>query len=293
MRLLLDSNSLIDLVEHGRPVDVSAFAAKLRSVEAKVVLTLTNVREFSAPAFLRQDFLSHRALLQEVERLPLAYMCEVSITWRELLRAWIDFSAGHDYTPTSPYVSQWIETLYLYGAPRNATPLVNVRLDDSVYELRASWEQRFEERRSVGTIIRQQFAADRKLPPARGDARRRNFVRTVEGNLGVFGIDIPKSQIEPLGNWIYENPERCPGLRLIYETRDSLLHNLTDEPQDNDLWDFIHLQAIPYVDAICLDRRAADYAHRAARLIRGLNPSVDYADRIFSNLREVISAKFS
>ena len=123
MRVLLDASSLIDL-EHGRPVSFANLGTILSDQHARLVLTRTNVLEFSARAAKTGDFLTLRYQLQQIERLPVEYLREGGITRSELMEAVKAFTEHHEFTPIDPYVERWDETLVLEG-PSPARMLVN------------------------------------------------------------------------------------------------------------------------------------------------------------------------
>ena len=73
------------------------------------------------------------------------------------------------------------------------------------------------------------------------------------------------SETPNLSNWIYQCPSRCPGIRLGYEVYHHLRRNLGDQVDASDFGDLAHINCLPYVDVLTLDRRMADYVRRATR----------------------------
>ena len=88
--------------------------------------------------------------------------------------------------------------------------------------------------------------------------------------------------------WIYENPARCPGVRLHHETYRQLLLNCNDIPEVGDFSDLAHVSAVPYVDAATLDNRMRAYCSQASRDLVRLGLCVDYRQRLYRNLADVM-----
>lgn len=97
-----------------------------------------------------------------------------------------------------------------------------------------------------------------------------NFVDTIRKYGVQWKLDYGDVDVDAFGRWVYENPLRCPGLRLSYEMYHELSANLGDSPKDSDIPDFAHINAIPYVDAATLDRRMLHYFRRVVSKLRTL-----------------------
>ena len=84
MRILLDASSIID-AEKQKPISLAELENILRENHTRLVLTYTNVLEFVGGAFEETgDLLALRSQLQELERLPIGYMCERGIKLAEM-----------------------------------------------------------------------------------------------------------------------------------------------------------------------------------------------------------------
>jgi hypothetical protein len=287
-RVLLDASSLIDL-EHKRPVSFSKLETTLRTFHARLVLTRTNVLEFSAAVSKTGDFLSLRRLLQQIEQLPVTYLQEVGITFSELKEAVQAFTENRGFRPIDPYVRRWDETLVLEGSSP-AQVLVNQRLDDLVYIL---WKQRVLSvtSRRWGRLLQEQFKEDRKLPRRERKAIRKNFPMALRRHLVQFSIQFPEEKTNQLAEWIYERPTRCPGHRLAYDVRHELMNDLTARVTANDISDLALVETVPYVDAVTMDRRTADLCRRVIKRLRKAHPDIKYEERIFSSLSDLLKSK--
>ena len=287
-RVLLDASSLIDL-EHRRPVSFSELETRLRERCAQLVLTRTNVLEFSASASKSGNFPSLRRMLLQIERLPVTYLREVGITFSELKEAARAFTEHREFTPINPYVRRWDETLVLDG-PSPAQVLVNQRLDELVYILWEHGELSVTSRR-WGKLLQQQFKEDRKLPRQVRKTIRKNFPMALRRHLVQFSVQFPEEKTNQLAEWIHERPTRCPGHRLAYDVRHELMNDLTTRVTANDISDLALVETVPYVDAVTMDRRTADLCRRVIKRLRKAHPDIKYEERIFSSLSDLLKAK--
>lgn len=64
--------------------------------------------------------------------------------------------------------------------------------------------------------------------------------------------------------------------------------NVANVPEVGDFSDLSHIYAIPYVDAATLDRRMRTYCSQASRRIARLAFGIDYRDRLYHDLGEVM-----
>jgi len=288
-RILLDASSLIEL-EHRRPISFPALGKMLREHNAQLVLTRTNVLEFSASAEKTGDFPTVRKMLLEIEQLPLTYLREGGITFLELKEAVAAFNEQREYRTIAAqlYVRRWDETLVLEGSSP-AEILVNQRLDELVGMLWKQGALRLTERR-WGRLLQQQFEEDRRLSANVRKAIRRNFPVALKRHLDQFSLAFPKNRIEQLAEWIYDDPSRCPGHRLWYDIRQELMNDLGKAVTANYISDFVHVAALPYVEMVTMDRTTADLCRRVSRRLRKNHPAIRYEQRIFSGLGELLDA---
>lgn len=286
--ILLDANSLIDL-EHEHPISFPALGEVLREHHARLVLTRTNVLEFSASAARTGDFPSVREMLMEMERLPVTYLREGGITYSEFKEGVNAFTEHREFRPLNPYVKRWDETLVVEG-PSPAKILVNQRLDELVFMLWKQGALSLTERR-WGKLLEQQFKEDRKLPVQTRKAIRKNFPVALRRHLSQFSIHFPEEKVRELAEWIYDDPTRCPGHRLAYDVRQELMNDLTKTVTANDISDIAHVEAVPYVDAVTMDRRTADLCRRVSKRLSRDHPDIKYEERIFSSLKDLLDAK--
>lgn len=141
-----------------------------------------------------------------------------------------------------------------------------------------------EELPNLITILRQdrELLRDGKVPA------REHFLRSIKKHAEYHKVPLPVGKEEAFARWVYNDPRRCPGLRLNHEVYRRLMRNHTDVPEVGDFVDLNFIFAVPYVDAITLDNRIREYCSQAARGLMRLGLAVDYRDRLYRNLSEVI-----
>ena len=289
MCILLDAKDLSAVVEHAKPIDVTTFESYLHSHNASLVLTFTNVREFVAPIADSGDFLSIRLFLQAIEKLPVAYIREAPIPAQEIIAALEAFVKGGEPRSIDPYVRRWDYT-FAWPGPSAAEIFVGFRLDEIVYRIYRQTPNLFRPYREHGKRLRERFAAERQLPARTRKSLRDNFANSVRKR-GVQGaMDYGTTNVDAFGHWIYENPLRCPGLRLSYDMYHELLANVGDIPEDSDIPDFAHINALPYVELATLDRRRTHYFRTVVGKLRGVQPAITYDPYIYPSVGDLMRA---
>jgi hypothetical protein len=290
MRILPDAKDLINTVEHDKGVTFNDLERFLTQGNHEVVLTSTNVLEFAASLSDTDDFLQMRRLLQKLENLQLRYIKETTIPLEELRAAKFAYDSGTHYREIDPYVARWDETISLVGEPASTEPLVALRLDEIIYMIWKKDRTALQFPKHSGKLIRSHYEEKRQTTPAPRMLAKKEFGKYVEQQFRYWGIDASGTDLDALGDWVYSDPARCPGLRMYYDMCYELLGAITDKMKDNDTQDFAYLYAIPYIDAITFDRRIRGYAASVAQRLKKLNPHVDYTNRLFQSFESVMKA---
>lgn len=291
MRILLDASSLID-AEHGKLVSFAELDKMLREHHARLILTLTNVLEFAGGAFEKTgDRFALRGQLQQVERLPVGYLCEVGIRPAELREAAKAFMENRECVPINPYVKRWDETLEATG-PSLVGMLVNQSLFDLVSMAYARGSVPSRARQFWEPKLKNGYERARKLPTRTSKTGAEQFEAEIRQGIVHDSIPFPPDLVGKLAKWVYDDPARCPGYRFAYESLQEQKKNSTERFSWNDVFDRVHLLAVPYVDAITMDRNAADLCRRVIRRLKAKNPAINYEERIFTSLKELLDARF-
>jgi hypothetical protein len=291
INILPDTRDLIDLTEHSQPGASDAFREYLLSHNHQVVLTFNNVRELAGPlAVGDRDFLRIRPYLQSLEAMPHTYLKEVRIVGIELQSAVAAFTNGTEYQDVSPYVNRWDGTLMTQSGQVTSyfEMLVGLRLDEIVYEVFRYQPEAFapltEKLPDLVTLLEQ----DRELLRAGKAPIREHFKCSIKKHANYHKVALQVGKEEEFARWIYSDPRRCPGLRLNHEVYRRLMRNHTDVPEVGDFVDLNLIFAVPYVDAATLDNRMREYCSQAAGSLVRLGLVVDYRNRLYRNLVDVM-----
>ncbi len=290
MRILLDSRDLINLLEHGRPIGVDEVEAYLRKGNHQVVLTFTNVRELAGPLARGGEFMQLRPLLQVLERMPHACLGEVTIVAKEIQSAVDAFDTGTEYAGCSPYVARWDYTLMaLPGQQRSATEnWVNFPLDEMIYYINHTRPDVFAPPEHHLERLQMQLQKDRELLRAGQAPARQHFFRSIKNHAATHRISLPEGREDEFAEWVYANPNRCPGLRLNHEVYRAVMMNYTDIPETADFSDLAHVFAIPYVEEATLDNRMRHYCTIASRKMLKFGAAYNYRDRLYEDVAVLI-----
>jgi hypothetical protein len=288
MRILLDSRDLINVVEHERPINARDLDSYLRAGGHQIVLSFTNVRELAGPLASGAEFLRVRPFLQSLALMPHTYLKEVAIVAMEIQSAVDAFNGGAEYAGCSPYVTRWDRTLMEPpGRQRSAADdWVNLRLDEIIYLINRARPDVFAPPDRHLPALQTLLEQDRASLRAGQAPARHHFARSIKNHATTRGVPLPPGREDEFAEWVYQNPHRCPGLRLSHETYRALMVNYTDVPETSDFSDLAHIAAVPYVDAATLDRRMRHYCGAASRKMLKFGATHNYADR----LREDVAA---
>jgi len=124
--------------------------------------------------------------------------------------------------------------------------------------------------------------ADRALvaPPSLED----NFVKKMAGDLYMHRISFPNDRVGALARWVYESPDRCPGIRLQYEAHHQFRRDKRSRTSASDIIDLIRTPAVPCVDFFITDKRMMGYCRQAAKAIHRTYP------QLFGNLSALLAS---
>jgi hypothetical protein len=294
MRILLDASSLID-AEHGKPVSFGELDKLLREHHARLILAYTNVEEFAGGPFdENRDWLALRDRLGQIEGLPVGYIRERGIMLAELREAVAAFKEKRECAPVDPYVKRWDETVRPEG-PSPMQMVVNQSLYDCVSSVLrvAGGSPLTLGKKLLDDTFREQFQKDRELPLEIRSDFDKHFRETIRRHLVGHSIPDPSERPDELADWIYADPAtRCPGYRLAWEARRELMRNITEKVSGNGAIDFAGALVVPYVDAVTMDGNAADRCRRAIKRLKAQYPAINYEERIFTSLKELLGARF-
>lgn len=279
MRIYLDSRDHISLVERKTSIETDTFEGMLRECGNELVFSLHNIIECCAPLNQAGDETNVMRTLNRLESMPHIYIAEVKIPALELEEAISAFLDDREYSDADPFVPRFDYVVAPFEEPPTADYL-KYGLAHTVYEL---WKEDpglldgyFDQAERLREIL--------ELDRARNDYKRHetNFSSSVTRNLRLYNITFPPDNIGDLSSWIYENPNRCPAVRLGYEVFHKLLRNITDGGEVSDIPDFAHVDCIPYVDAITLDNRMRGYVEQTDQSL-----GTQYSNKIYRHIGDI------
>src|SRR5258708_183480 len=290
MHILPDSRDLIDLTERSCPVAAAEFGEYLNRHNHLIVLSFTNIRELAGPLARGGNFLQIRRLLQSLEAMAHTYLREVNIIGLEIESAVHAFGNGTECEPISVYVNRWDRTLMMPRGQMQSVfdNIVGLRLDDLVYIAYRARPEIFAPPEQHLPMLIRHFEEDRQRLRAGQAIPREHFVNAFKRHAASHHVDLPNSREDECAEWVYANPNRCPGMRLHHETYRELMMNYANVPEVGDFSDLAHVFAVPYVDAATLDRRMRNYCSQASRRLAGLPFCVDYRQRLYRDLEDVM-----
>jgi len=260
MWVYLESRDLINLIEKSHPCSADQFRKILEDKAHQLVVSRSTICEISYPLLVDNAKTNVMRLLNQIEAMPLRYIAEGHILPLELKEALNAFSEKREFRQVSPFVNRFDQALMQLGETSPTKIFLNLGLGETVFML---WKDGrvLEPLQGHAQHFRRLLSQDRKL--SKTPTLKEHFIVTIERDLTSCNLPVPE-QLREFGQWIYEKPTRCPSKRLRYEIFHSIRKNIGDIPKDTDIVDFFHIQCLPYVDLITLDRRMRDYMSRAS-----------------------------
>ena len=278
-KLYLDSRDLIDLVSHDAPVSPAELGRLLEAEHWALVYSFANICE----VVVVDDLLETRRRLQVLDRLPHTHIVAPPILRCKEFREAVDaFETGGSAQPIDPFVAHWHQTYVYPGQPNRQNMLVNYPLADQVLPLAICNPDVCRNLPQHASLFQHAVNEDRMVTDAVRRSRER-FEGGVKVALVDCGLSVPSTRLTNFAKWIRDDPTRCPGWRIFTEAYLQFCGNVGDQVERGDIPDFSHIACLPYVDAITLDRRMAEYCRTAALKFREQDPSLTYADRVFKN----------
>ena len=288
MRIYLDSKDLINIVERQTPIPLVELGQRLRSHDASLVVSFSNITELAAPLATRDDVLTVRHWLNNLETVTPLYIAESYIQVKELESAIHACDNKVDYAAIDPFVRRFDSTLRSISAP----DVVNYRLSDIVLDLWTRQRDWFDVPQRYARPLRALLTADRQIPNSRRKAKlATHFANVINRYVVQDGLAVPPDLATGLAPWIYDLPRRCPGIQLSYQVFHQLAFDPGDLVKDSDLVDIAQMMVIPYVDAMTVDKRMLHYFRGAAQKLKRKDQSVRYADYVYSRVEDLIAAR--
>lgn len=277
MKLYLDTKDLIGLLQEEASCTRDHLEKSLRRGGHRLAVSFITISEMSVPLLRATAKTNVMALLNRLERMPITFIRSdtYDLELKEALDAYLN---TREYKGVDAFVDRFDQTVDLHAQPSTGV-FINYSLAETVWDLYSHGALKGLE--NYADWMRQIVAADRCInrPPT----LKANFAKVIERNLMQSKLFSSGMDISGFANWIYENPNRCPAIRLVYEIWHKIVKNKTDLLEDSDIEDYQHLTSLPYVDLMTLDRRMQGYVSQASASV-----SLDYRDRIFKSTKDLL-----
>ncbi len=282
MLVYLDTKDLIEVLDRPRGTSADELEDVLRSGAHKLVVTLFGVLELSRLFFRRDAPTIVSALLNRLEKMPLRFLHEVRIPDLEILEADRAFRAGREYEAVAPpFVDRFDEVVPREGPP--ATRLfINMGIAETVWRIREGKPSVLEPQVAAATAFRNMIFADRAL--VEHPSPEAAFTTMLRRSATDRSLPIPEANLDSLAGWIYQQPRRCPAVRLGYELVHEIRRNVTDRVEDSDIADFVHAKNVPYIDLMSLDRRMRNYVTQVSRRL-----GLGFENRLVPNVHDAVT----
>jgi len=214
MRILLDIRDLIGLLDRSEPCSLAHCREVLIERDAVVVLTPTLAFELAAPLVHGSGQTVVSSRLNRLEELPLVYFANWRIPAMEIREAINAYAEQREHTNVDPVVPRLDVALDISGGRMRTTMYLHSPLAEIVLTVWQEAPDVFRRRTDLEQRLQALLSNDRRLekPPLLSEHFRTKLGR----DLHSYGIPEP-SNLDRLADWIYANPNRCPGLRLTYE----------------------------------------------------------------------------
>lgn len=243
------------------------------------MLSASNVMELSAPLASSNSETNVMRLLNRVEAIPHTFIAEARIPFSEIKEAVRAYQELREYSDINPFEKRFDYVASQFSKPPTRQYL-NFGLAEAVFTLWTEDPNLFSGFQKETLQLRRLLSTDRSARD--NPSVQKNFANVLRRYLTRARVNLPHSQVEQLADWIYSSGKRCPSFRLGYEVFHKLLKNKYDEAEKGDIYDFAHIDCLPYVDAITLDRRMRGYVAQA-----GQSLGLDYQTKVYSNLDEI------
>jgi hypothetical protein len=288
MRLYLDSKDIIGVLARGNPVDAGELSEVLQAKDTELVFSWSNIIE--SVTFREPNIRETRRRLELLEQIPQCYILGLPPLIRTEFRSAYQSFEAHDncFARIDPFVPTWLRALTVPGRLLPQDLYINYTTTDQVLDIVFNNPQIGQVTEAEHTHYRDEVAADR----VHNAALRRSpawFRGGIAQTLFRSGIRLDRVTFERFADWLAENPTACSGWLLFQESYGVFCDNIDDAGKRGDAPDYSHVITAPYVDAITLDRRMADYCRRASRTLANEYDPVMFAPmKIYRNLEEWI-----
>lgn len=277
MLIYLDAKDIINLLERSCPCSPDDFQKILRAGDHQLVLSCWNFLEIAAPLGEGKPAIG---IINRLEGMPRR---SIGVIIQKELKAAVDaFEQGREYESIDPFVARFDDTLTVdWTVPTRR--LIGVKLIEVAFWLWQDTPKNFQITEKFTTAFQRLFSADRAL--AETPPLEVHFQTVIQRYRARYKLRPPSAGIQLLADWIYQNPKRCPSVRLVYEMYHKILKNRGYVPDNSDIADLHHISCLPYVDLMTMDVRSLEYLRQVSS-----NLGIPYIDQVFKDMKDVLAS---
>lgn len=293
MKIYLDTANFIDLLERGRAgIDPEQFRQLIASRNHTLVLSFPLIMELIQPMWEPNSQTVVTRTLNQIENFPHEWIDLVHLPNLEVKTALACFRQGNNYPLLKPYVDTF--ALTVVDPPKLVKVMMHYPLAEAAFDLRNSGAFNPDEKRKVYfATYKDLMARERELLATLKDkhsARKALFIEKVEQRiirerLFEAGHKGNSELFRKAAEHIHSRPDWCPSLRFQFEVFHSVAEDVGDQLDEGDIWDFAHVQALPYVDFLITDKRIATHVERVSRRL-----GIAYQEKIRRNIVKLIDS---
>lgn len=277
MRIYFDTKDIIEIIENSNPISSKELEKRFIEKNNELVISNTLLLEISDPLILNSQKTNVMNIINQIEMIPHIFIKTKNLIHLELLEA-INAFNKREYKNIDPFTSRYTETIDF-----------DTRFPLGKYIIYSLGEifWKFYQERALGGFDkhsdrwRNVFSMERNLPTKQ--SKKDNFVTCIKKHLSMSKLRLSSQDIKSFSEWIYKKPSRCPSTRLINELFHMIVKNTDDIPKNSDLEDFVHIECLPYVDLMTVDRRFYAYIYQVSKSI-----NFDYKSKIRKSAKEIL-----
>ena len=305
MKILLSGRDLADLAWRAEPFDLTVFHQYLRTGGHEIVLSYADLRSLICPVN-QSDFLRVKPMLESLGRLPQVFL---DIVVRLEIQAAIDACLSD-----CPYQScnVFLNSLRGHGLPLVEAAWSAICERPKVFETAFLEREIQSERAGFADLeLRRRLHAEQpdsfRDPDNRSVPAKHKLGIEFENKAKVHGLFEAYQPVHfktfyikdgwiqsKFHDWLFENPDCCPGFQLGYETETALLAKCSDlAAPDSDLQhlalDRFHVLALPYCDAATFGGPMLDSCLVGGKALAARGAKLSVEKKIFSNLATLVA----
>jgi hypothetical protein len=277
--IYLNARVIRNIFEKSIPCGAERFGQILREGGHKLVYSWLNITELSEPLLYSKDKAEPLELLVKIEEMPHVYIHSAGIPRMELESAAKGFGNGGHYAGVQPLVKRFDFTVDGKASPptgdRPEYPLPEIVWD--LYSFGALGGQAGCAEKLRDICMKDRAAASKPAP-------EKHFTVMLARNLRLFQVPVSADHVPAFAKWVYTEPDRCPAQRLRHEVWQAMVKSSKNDLSLQDWKDFSHLDCLPYVDMIALDKGLGQLVSEVSSVLKR-----DYASRVVADAKGVLN----